>query len=56
MTGRVAAAFGVYLLAVNGVTTRARLMATIALALVAGAAVSVLAVLEYLTVPAVLNG
>ena len=55
MTGRVAAAFGVYLLAVNGVTTRARLLAAIALALVAGAAVSVLAVLEYFTVPAVLQ-
>jgi hypothetical protein len=55
MTGRAAAAFAVYLLAVNGVTTRARLMVTISLALVAGAAVSVLTVLEYMTIPAVLQ-
>jgi hypothetical protein len=54
MTGRVAAAFGVYLLAVNGVTTRARLMTIVSVALVAAAGVSVLAVLEYLTIPAVL--
>ena len=54
MTGRMAAAFGVFLLAVNGVTTRARLMAVVAIALVAAAGVSVLAVLEYLTIPAVL--
>jgi len=55
MTGRVVAAFAVYLLAVNGVTTRARLIATISLALLAGAAVSVLIILEYQTVPAVLR-
>ena len=55
MTGRLAAAFGVYLLAVNGVTTRARLTATVSLALAAGALVSVLAVLEYFTVPVVLQ-
>jgi O-antigen ligase len=55
MTGRVAAAFGVYLLAVNGVTTRARLLTIVSVALVAAAGVSVLAVLEYLTIPAVLQ-
>jgi hypothetical protein len=55
MTGRMAAAFGVYLLAVNSVTTRARLMLVAALALVAAAGVSVLAVLEYLTIPPVLQ-
>jgi O-Antigen ligase len=55
MTGRVAAAFGVYLLAVNGVTTRARLMGVVVIALVAAAGVSVLAVMEYLTIPAVLQ-
>jgi hypothetical protein len=55
MTGRMAAAFGVYLLAVNGVTTRARLVAAVAIAMVAAAGVSVLAVLEYLTIPAVLH-
>ena len=54
MTGRMAAAFVVYLLAVNAVTTRARLIAAVALAVVAAVVVSVLAVLEYLTVPAVL--
>ena len=54
MTGRAVAAFGVYLLAVNGITTRARAIVSAALALIAGAAVSVLAVLEYLTIPAVL--
>ena len=55
MTGRLAAAFGVYLLTVNGVTTRARLRTLLALAVVVGLAVSVLAILEYLGVEPVLS-
>ena len=47
MTGRMLAAFGVYLLAVSGVTTAARLRTAIALGVAAGVAVSVLAILEY---------
>jgi len=54
MAGRLAAAFGVFLLAAHGVTSRARLIASMALALAAGIAVSVLVVLEFLTVPPVL--
>jgi O-antigen ligase len=55
MTGRVAAAFCVFLLAVNALTTRARVLTTIALALAAASVVSVLAIFEYLTVPSVLQ-
>jgi hypothetical protein len=47
MTGRLAAAFGIYLLTVNGVTSRARLRVVLALAVAIGVVVSVLAVLEY---------
>ena len=47
MTGRFAAAFGVYLLAVNGLATPARLRTMLWLALAAGVLVSVLAILEY---------
>ena len=47
MTGRIAAAFGVYLLAVNGIATRARLRSVLVLAVGAGVVVSVLAILEY---------
>jgi hypothetical protein len=54
MTGRVAAAFGVYLLAFNGVTTYRRLRTVLALAIAAGVVVSVLAILEYRGVGAVL--
>jgi O-antigen ligase len=54
MTGRLAAAFGVFLLAFNGVTTPARLRAALALAVGAGVVVSVLAILEYAGVRAVL--
>ena len=50
MTGRLTAAFGIYLLTVNGVTTRARLRFVLALAVGVGLVVSVLAVLEYLGV------
>jgi len=55
MTGRLGAAFGVYLLTANAMTTRARVRAVLALALGAGVLVSALAVLEYLQVPAVLR-
>jgi len=56
MTGRVAAAFGVYLLAWNGVTTTARLRAALWLAIAVGVVVSALAILEYFGVRPVLNG
>ena len=54
MTGRLAVAFGVYLLTVNGVTTRARLRAVTSLVVLIGVVVSVLAILEYLGVATVL--
>ena len=54
MTGRLAAAFGVYLLAANAVTTPARLRFFLSLALVAGVVVGILAILEYRGVRAVL--
>jgi len=54
MTGRLTAALGVYLLAVNGLTTRSRLKAALCLAVGVGVVVSVLAVLEYLGVQRVL--
>ena len=56
MTGRMAAAFAVFLLTVNGVTTRRRIVVTIVLAMTAAIVVSVLMVLEYLRVPAVVEG
>jgi hypothetical protein len=55
MTGRIAAAFGVFLLTVAGITTRARLRIALAAALFTGASVSLLAVLEYLQVPSILR-
>lgn len=55
MTGRLAAAFGVFLLASNGVTTLVRLRAALGLALAVGVLVSVLAILEYLRVRPVLD-
>jgi len=54
MTGRLTAALGVYLLAVNGLTTRARLTAAVGLAVAVGVVVSGLAILEYLGVRPVL--
>jgi O-antigen ligase len=54
MTGRLAAALGVYLLTVNGVTTARRLRAVLALALAVGLCVAVLAILEFLGVEPVL--
>lgn len=47
MTGRVAAAFGVYLLAVNGIATRRRLHSVLTLAVGVGGVVGLLAILEY---------
>lgn len=55
MTGRLAAAFGVYLLTVTGVTMRTRRRTLLELVLVTGVVVSVLAILEYLQVPPVLR-
>jgi hypothetical protein len=55
MVGRLGLAFGVYLLAVNGVTNSVRLRAVLTAAAIAGAAVSVLAVLEYFGVEPVLR-
>ena len=54
MTGRLAAALGVYLLAVNALTTRSRLRTCLGLAVAVGVVVSVLAILEYLGVRPVL--
>ena len=56
MSGRVAAAFGVFLLAVNGVATPARLHSALALAVGVGVVVAVLAILEYGGVRPVLAG
>jgi O-antigen ligase len=47
MTGRLGAAFGIYLLAVNGVATRARLHSVLTLSVAVGVGVSILAILEY---------
>jgi len=55
MTGRLGAAFGIYLLTVNGVTTRGRLRIVLALALGVGLLVALLAILEFLGVSAVLS-
>jgi hypothetical protein len=56
MTGRFAAALLICLLAVNGTTTAARLRRTLTVALAAGTVVAVLAILESLRVPAVIEG
>ena len=55
MTGRVAAAFGVFLLASNGVTTPRRLRAALTISIGVGVAVSVLTILEYRGVRVVLT-
>lgn len=55
MTGRLAAAFGIYQLTVSGVTTRSRLRLAIGLVVAAGVGVSLLAILEYAQVPPVLT-
>jgi O-antigen ligase/polysaccharide polymerase Wzy-like membrane protein len=56
MTGRLVAAFGVYLIAFNGVTTPARLRSVLTLAIGVGVVVSILAILEYRGVRVVLDG
>ncbi|HEV3141542.1 MAG TPA: hypothetical protein VGY57_13545, partial [Vicinamibacterales bacterium] len=55
MTGRAAAAFGIYLVAINGLTTDRRVRTAVAVALASGVAVSALAVLEYLRIGPVLD-
>ena len=55
MTGRIAAAFGVFLLTVAGVTTQARLRIALAAVVVTGAVVSLLAGLEYLQIAPILR-
>jgi len=55
MTGRLTAALGIYLLAVNSMTTRSRLAAALRLAVAVGVVVGVLAILEYLGSPPVLT-
>ena len=55
MTGRAAAAFGVYLLASSGVTTLSRLRAALTLAVAVGVVISALAILEYRGVRPVLS-
>jgi O-antigen ligase len=55
MTGRFAAALGVYLLAVNGITTRGRLRTVLALAVAIACVVSALALLEFAGVRRVLD-
>lgn len=47
MTGRLAAALGVFLLTVNAITTRARLRTALSLAVGVGVVVSLVAMLEY---------
>src|SRR3954465_12509697 len=54
MTGRMTAAFGIYLLAFNGVTTSARLRRALPLSVAVGVGVSILAILEYRGVRSVL--
>jgi O-antigen ligase len=56
LTGRMAGALGIFLLTLNGVTTRRRLIASVALMVVVSLVVSVLVVLEYQRIPAVIEG
>jgi len=55
MTGRLAAAFAIYLLTLNAATTGTRVRAAVALAVATAVIVSALVVLEYFRVPAVLE-
>jgi O-antigen ligase len=55
MTGRAAAAFGVFLLASNGITSQARLRTALTLGVAVGVVVSVLTILEYRGVRIVLT-
>jgi len=56
MVGRFALAFGVYLLAVNGITTTARLRGTLVAAAAAGTVAALLVIPEYLGVVPVVEG
>jgi O-Antigen ligase len=56
MTGRAAAALGVFVVACHGVTTPRRLRAFLALIIAVGVVVSILAILEYRGVRPVLRG
>ena len=55
MTGRASASFGIYLIAINGLTTGRRVRTVLAIAVMSGVAVSALALLEYLRVGLVLD-
>ena len=55
MTGRLTAAFGIFLLTVTGLTTGKRVRAALSLVIATGVIVSVLAILEYAQVGPVLN-
>jgi hypothetical protein len=55
MTGRMTAAFGIFLIAANGTTTFARLRSALSLAVGVGVVVSLLAMLEYRGVRPVLT-
>jgi hypothetical protein len=55
MVGRYGMAFGVCLMAANGITNRGRLERVLALAIAGAAAAALLAILEYLGEPAVLR-
>jgi O-antigen ligase/polysaccharide polymerase Wzy-like membrane protein len=55
MTGRFAAGLAIFLLAVNAITSRARLLAAAVALVCAGVIVAVFAILEYFGVPAVLE-
>ena len=55
MTGRLTAAFGIFLLTVTGLTTEARVRAALGLVVTAGVVVSALAILEYAQVRPVLS-
>ena len=55
MTGRIAAALAIYVMAVNGITTAGRLSRAIVTTVAAGVVVAALAILESLQLPAVLD-
>ena len=55
MAGRFALSFGVFIVTVNGITTRSRVVSTFAAAALAGFVISVIAALEFAGVPAVMK-
>jgi len=55
MTGRIAATFAIYLMAVNGITDAGRLSRAIVMTVAAGVVVAALAILESVQLPAVLE-